>query len=287
MGKKKKKLCYSVLIPVVQQGYNKVVVDSNGISIITQNFGPLTNILPSMLQITSDDTADETIKIVTKGLYLKNTINDSIQLRINDDGIFILDLSENIINLPEWMNAVIKIIKILGGIDGEGYSFGDLISEVVGGAVTIGGFFACAGVFAYVGTVMKSAFVKPAIVSSITSGLDIGNEFKNKCIEQGFSTITEANAKDAFKNVSSDKLLGFLWENYSERTQVLNIKKHVNNGITTYFQNIGGTYNVASAVPQNLFKTMFENQCTEFKYPHTSNTLATDFFGHNRALLPA
>ena len=52
-----------------------------------------------------------------------------------------------------------------------------------------------------------------------------------------------------------------MWDNYSERTQVLNIKKHIDNGVKTYFQNIGGTYNVASAVPQNLFRTMFENQC--------------------------
>ena len=151
--------------------------------------------------------------------------------------------------------------KILGGIDGAGYSFGDLISDVIGGVVTVGGFLASAGVFAYVATVMKSLFIKSSIVSSITSGLDIGNEFKDKFVEPGYTTITEANAADAFKNVSNDKLISFLWDNYSERTQVLNIKKHIDNGVKTYFQNIGGTYNVASAVPANLFRTMFENQC--------------------------
>ena len=159
------------------------------------------------------------------------------------------------------MDAVTKIIKILGGIDGAGYSFGDLISDVVGGVVTVGGFLASAGVFAYIASAFKSAFITTSIVSSITSGLDIGNEFKDKFIEAGYTTITEANAEDAFKNVSTEKLIAFLWDNYSERTQVLNIKKHIDNGVKTYFQNIGGTYNVASAVPANLFRTMFENQC--------------------------
>ena len=42
------------------------------------------------------------------------------------------------------MDAVTKIIKILGGIDGAGYSFGDLISDVIGGVVTVGGFLASA-----------------------------------------------------------------------------------------------------------------------------------------------
>jgi hypothetical protein len=116
-------------------------------------------------------------------------------------------------------------------------------------------------VFAYVGSVMKSLFTKSSIVSSITSGLDLGNDFKDKFVEQGYTTITEANAQDAFKNVSNDKLLSFLSDNYSERTQIMNIKKHIDGGIKTYFQNIGATFNVASAVPQNLFRTMFENQC--------------------------
>jgi hypothetical protein len=231
------------------------------VNIITQNFGPLSKVNSSIMQITSEDTNDETIRIITKGLYFKNAIDNSIQLIINNEGLFILDLSNNIINLQDWMSAVTKIIKILGGIDGEGYSFGDLISDVIGGVVTIGGFLASAGVFTYVASVMKSAFIKSSIVSSITSGFDIGNDFKDKFIEQGYTTITEANAQDAFTNVSNDKLISFLWDNYSERTQVMNIKKHIDGSTRTHFQNIGGTYNIASAVPQNLFKTMFENQC--------------------------
>jgi hypothetical protein len=159
------------------------------------------------------------------------------------------------------MDAVTKIIKILGGIDGAGYSFGDLISDTIGGVLIIGGALASVGAFTYVATVMKSLFIKSSIVSSITSGLDIGNEFKDKFVEQRYTTITEANAADAFKNVSNDKLISFLWDNYSEHTQVLNIKKHIDNGVKTYFQNIGGTYNVVSAVSQNLFRTLFKNQC--------------------------
>jgi hypothetical protein len=68
------------------------------------------------LQITSEDTLDETTKIITKGLYFKNAIDNSTQLIINNDGLFILDLSNNIISLQDWMDAVTKIIKILGGI---------------------------------------------------------------------------------------------------------------------------------------------------------------------------
>ena len=59
------------------------------------------------------------------------------------------------------------------------------------------------------------------------SGFDIGNEFKDKFVEQGYTTITEANAAASFKNVSNDKLISFLLDNYSERTQIINIKKHI------------------------------------------------------------
>ena len=159
------------------------------------------------------------------------------------------------------MDALTRIIKILGGIDGDGYAFSDLISDVVGGVVTVEGFLSSVGFFTFVATIMKSTFIKTSVVSSITSGLDLGNDFKDKFVEQGYTTITEANAQDAFKNVSNDKLLSFLSDNYSERTQIMNIKKHIDGGIKTYFQNIGATFNVASAVPQNLFRTMFENQC--------------------------
>ena len=124
------------------------------------------------------------------------------------------------------------------------------------------GFLASIDSFSYIAALFKSAFIKTAIVSSITAGTDIGKEFVDKFAEAGYTTITEANAENAFVNVSNEKLLAFLWDNYSERTQVINIKKHIENGAKTYYQNIGGTYNVASAVPQNLFRTMFENQCS-------------------------
>ena len=85
--------------PVIQESYNAVVVNSDGVNIITQNFGPSSKFNPSILQITSEDTNDETIKIITKGLYFKNAIDNSIQSIVNNDGIFIKDLSQNIISL--------------------------------------------------------------------------------------------------------------------------------------------------------------------------------------------
>ena len=48
--------------PEIQQGYNAIIINSDGINIITQNFGPLSKINPSILQINSEDTNDETIK---------------------------------------------------------------------------------------------------------------------------------------------------------------------------------------------------------------------------------
>ena len=91
--------------PVIQESYNAVVVNSDGVNIITQNFGPSSKFNPSILQITSEDTNDETIKIITKGLYFKNAIDNSIQLIVNNDGLFIKDLSSNIISLQDWMDA--------------------------------------------------------------------------------------------------------------------------------------------------------------------------------------
>ena len=79
--------------PVIQQGHNAVVENSDGVKIITHNFGPSSKVNSSILQITSEDTLDETTKIITKGLYFKNAIDNSTQLIINNDGLFILDLS--------------------------------------------------------------------------------------------------------------------------------------------------------------------------------------------------
>jgi hypothetical protein len=127
-------------IPVIQEGYNAVVVNSDGINFITQNFSPSSKVNYSLLQITSENALDETTKIITKGLSFKNVIDNKTHLIINNDGLFIQDLSNNeIICLQDWMTGITKIIKILGGIDGEGYALSDLISDTIGGVFTIGG----------------------------------------------------------------------------------------------------------------------------------------------------
>ena len=41
--------------PVIQEGYNAVIVNDDGINFITQNFGPLSKVNSSILQITSED----------------------------------------------------------------------------------------------------------------------------------------------------------------------------------------------------------------------------------------
>ena len=47
--------------PVIQEGYNAVVVNSDGVNIITQNFGPSSKVNSSLLQITSENAWDETV----------------------------------------------------------------------------------------------------------------------------------------------------------------------------------------------------------------------------------
>ena len=185
--------------PVIQESYNAVVVNSDGVNIITQNFGPSSKINSLILQITSEDTNDETIKIITKGLYFKNAIDNSIQLIVNNDGLFIKDLSSNIISLQDWMDALTRIIKILGGIDGDGYDLSDLISDVVGGVVTVEGFLSSVGFFTFVATIMKSTFIKTSVVSSITSGLDMGNDFKNKFVNKAILQLLKQMLKMLLK----------------------------------------------------------------------------------------
>ena len=81
--------------PPIQKGYNAVIVNNDGINFITQNFGPSSKVMNSLLQINSEDALDESTKIITKGLHFKNAIDNSTQLIINNDGLFILDLSNN------------------------------------------------------------------------------------------------------------------------------------------------------------------------------------------------
>ena len=90
--------------------YNAVVIDSNGVNIITQNFGPSSIANFSLLQINSEDALDETTKIITKGLSFKNAIDNKTHLISDNEGLFILDLSTNeIISLQAWMNSTNEV----------------------------------------------------------------------------------------------------------------------------------------------------------------------------------
>jgi hypothetical protein len=53
---------------------------------------PLNIGTPSVLSIQSTDTSDNTINIITKGLNFINTIDNSNQLIINNEGVFIKDI---------------------------------------------------------------------------------------------------------------------------------------------------------------------------------------------------
>jgi len=46
---------------------------------------------PSVLSFQSDDTSDNIINIISKGLNFINSIDNSKQLIINNDGLFIKD----------------------------------------------------------------------------------------------------------------------------------------------------------------------------------------------------
>jgi hypothetical protein len=64
------------------------------------------------------------------------------------------------------MRSVADALITLGGFGGTGFTWLDL---VFGGV----GFLASIGAFSYIATIFKSAFIKTAIVSSITAGTDI------------------------------------------------------------------------------------------------------------------
>jgi hypothetical protein len=81
--------------PAIQSGYNGVFCSDTGIDIIAQNFLPLKIGLPSVLSFQSTDTSDNAINIISKGLNFINTIDNSNQLIIDNEGIFIKDLSRN------------------------------------------------------------------------------------------------------------------------------------------------------------------------------------------------
>jgi hypothetical protein len=145
----------------IQSGYNGVFCTDAGVDIVAQNFLPLNIGTPSVLSIQSTDTSDNTINIRTKGLNFINTIHNSNQLIIDNEGIFIKDIRRNAVidtrgtgfknfppllssNLQDWMIGVEDLLITLGGFGGSDYTFLDLISDVIG----VGGLLASLGAFA-------------------------------------------------------------------------------------------------------------------------------------------
>jgi hypothetical protein len=121
----------------------------------------------SVLQIQSTDTSDSTIIIITKGINFTNAIHNTNQLIIDNEGIFLkqfdrddpINVTEGFINLQDWMAKIQEIVLKSGGIDGNGYSFGVLISDMFG----FGSVLVQVGVFAVVYSTMKSLFIKRCI----------------------------------------------------------------------------------------------------------------------------
>ena len=96
---------------------------------------------PSVLSIQSTDTSESTINIITKVINFTNAIDNSNQLIIDNEGVFIKEIyRDNAINtrdtgfknLNDWMVAVENMLITLGGFEGSGYTFIDLISDVIG-----------------------------------------------------------------------------------------------------------------------------------------------------------
>jgi hypothetical protein len=89
----------------------------------------------------STDTSDSTINIITKGINFTNAIDNSNQLIIDNEGVFIKEIyRDNAMNtrdtgfknLNDWMAAVEDMLITLGGFKGSGYTFIDLISDIIG-----------------------------------------------------------------------------------------------------------------------------------------------------------
>jgi hypothetical protein len=130
------------------------------VNITTLNVLPTNIGTPSVLEIQSPDTNDEAINIITKKLYFTNKIDGTNQLVIDNEGIFVkefdrenaLEISEGFINLQDWMAKIQEIVSRLGGLDGSGHSFRDLICDIFG----VGSILAQAGIFAAVYSAMNS-----------------------------------------------------------------------------------------------------------------------------------
>ena len=85
--------------PPIKSGYNGVFCTDSGVDIVTQNFLPLNIGTPSVLQIQSTDTSESTINIITKGINFTNAIDNTNQLIIDNEGVFIKEIyRDNAIN---------------------------------------------------------------------------------------------------------------------------------------------------------------------------------------------
>ena len=153
----------------IQNGYNEVICVDNGINISLPNFLPTGQGCPSVLKILRIDSNEEITKSLSKIWLFNSDYDATSHVLINNDGIYWtimmgfikqinrdnpLQIEDNFINLQEWMNKVQEILSSVGGINGSGYSFSDLITDVVG----LGSFLAQVGVFAAIYAAIKLAF---------------------------------------------------------------------------------------------------------------------------------
>jgi hypothetical protein len=118
-----------------------VFCTDSGVDIVTQNFLPTNIGTPSVLQIQSTDTSESTLNIITNGINFTNAIDNTNQFIIDNEGVFIKEIyRDNRIdtsdtgfkNLNDWMWAVEEMLRTLGGFKGSGYTFIDLISDLIG-----------------------------------------------------------------------------------------------------------------------------------------------------------
>ena len=163
------------------------------------------------------------------------------------------------------MKSVEDALITLGGFGGTGFTWLDLVLGGVGILASMGAFAAAKSAIVSLGVAMKSAFLGTTILNSIDDGVDLAKEFKDDFIEDAFANSSNAvirsNAEEAFKNVSHDELIAFMFKNYARTHEVFNHKFYELNGVKTYFQSVGGLVDATKVVPQNLFRTMFENRC--------------------------
>ena len=64
-------------VPPLKSGYNGVFCTDSGVDIVTQNVLPTNIGTPSVLQIQSTETSGSTINIITKGIIVTNTIDNT------------------------------------------------------------------------------------------------------------------------------------------------------------------------------------------------------------------